>query len=69
MANETRTNIEDLKDALKNFIDNNADNSCLYCKGEELATASDNPNKTSISLSIHREAHYQNFISVQDEIA
>ncbi len=69
MANEVLTNIEELKNALKNFIDNNADKSCLYCNGGEHATASDNPQKASISLSIHREAPYQNFISIQDEIA
>ncbi len=68
-ANEIRTNIEDLKGAIKSFIDNNADKSCLYCKGEQLISASDNPKKASISLSIHRESPYQNFISVQDEIA
>lgn len=69
MANKTLTNIEDLKNAIKNFIDNNADKSCLYCNGEKLVAASDNPKKASISLSIHREAPYQNFISIQNEIA
>ncbi|MBK5212761.1 MAG: biopolymer transporter ExbD [Flavobacteriaceae bacterium] len=69
MANETLTNIRELKASLKNFIDNNADKSCAYCNGEELAEASDNPRKASISLSIHREAPYQTFISAQDEIA
>ncbi|AFL79541.1 biopolymer transport protein [Aequorivita sublithincola DSM 14238] len=69
MVNKTFTNIEDLKDQLKNFIDNNADKSCAYCKGEELLDASDNPKKASISLTIHREAPYQSFITIQDEIA
>lgn len=69
MANEALTTIEDLKMKLKDFINNNADKSCTYCKGEQLSEASDNPKKASISLNIHREAPYQNFISVQDEIA
>jgi uncharacterized protein with HEPN domain len=69
MANETQINIKDLKDALKKFIDNNADKSCTYCKGEMVLEASDNPQKASISLTIHREAPYQSFITVQDEIA
>lgn len=69
MANEKATTIEDLKDSLKSFIDNNGDKSCVYCKGEQLSNASDNPKKASISLSIHREAPYQSFISIQDEIA
>ncbi len=69
LANERVTNIEDLKIKLKDFIDNNADKSCLYCKCQELTVASDNPKKASISLSIHREAPYQSFITIQDEIA
>lgn len=69
LANDTLTDIENLKDELKNFIDNNADKSCAYCKGDELLNASDNPKKASISLSIHREAPYQSFITIQDEIA
>ncbi|SRX55929.1 biopolymer transporter ExbD [Aequorivita sp. CIP111184] len=69
MANETYITLEELKDALKVFIDNNADNSCLYCNGRKLPTFSDNSKKASISLSIHREVPYQEFISVQDEIA
>tara|TARA_R110000823_G_scaffold311448_1_gene437000 strand:+ start:16832 stop:17389 length:558 start_codon:yes stop_codon:yes gene_type:complete len=69
MANETRTTVGQLKEELKNFIDNNGDETCIYCKGEQLAEASDNPKKASISLSIHRGAPYQSFITVQDEIA
>ena len=69
MANEILTNIEELKSSLKNFIDNNADKSCAYCKGDQFIEASDNPKKASIALTIHREAPYQSFISVQDEIA
>lgn len=69
MVNKTITPIENLKDELKHFINNNADQSCIYCSGERLAEASDNPKKASISLSIHREAPYQSYISIQDQIA
>ena len=68
MASETLITIEDLKLKLKDFIDNNADTSCNYCEGKLLSENSDNPKKASISLSFHREAPYQSFISVQDEI-
>lgn len=68
-ANNEITNIEDLKETLKDFIDNGGDESCKYCKGEKLPAFSDNPKKASISLSVHREAPYQSFISIQDEIA
>ena len=69
MANEVTTNIEELKNLLKDFIDNNGDLSCKYCSGKKISESSDNPKKASISLTMHREAPYQNFISVQDEIA
>ncbi len=69
MANEMLTNIDEIKEQLKNFIDNGGDNSCNYCKGEKISEASDNPKKASISLSIHREAPYQSYITIQDEIA
>lgn len=69
MANEKLTHIEDLNELLKDFIDNNGDKSCAYCKGEKFTESSDNPKKASISLSMHREATYQSFISIQDEIA
>src|SRR5690606_14143184 len=68
-ANNEITNIEDLKETLKDFIDNGGDASCKYCQGEKLPAFSDNPKKASISLSVHREAPYQSFISIQDEIA
>lgn len=69
MVNEIRTTLDELKDELKQFIDNNADQSCIYCNGNQLSDASDNPKKASIALSVHREAPYESFISVQDEIA
>lgn len=68
MANKELTPIENLNVRLQEFIDNNADKSCSYCKGEQLSEASDNPKKASISLTIHRETPYQSFISIQDEI-
>ncbi len=69
MANKNQIAIGELKEMLKNFIDNGGDNSCNYCDGEKNAEASDNPRKASIALSIHREAPYQSFITIQDEIA
>jgi len=68
-ANEAIIAIEELKNLLKDFIDNNGDLTCNYCKGEKYSESSDNPKKAAISLTIHREVPYQNFISVQDEIA
>ncbi len=69
LANKIIVSLEELKNNLKTFIDNNADKSCSYCEGDHFAEASDNPKKASIALAIHREAPYQSFITVQNEIA
>lgn len=69
LANENPTPIEDLKEEIKNFIDNNANKNCMYCKGQHRPEASDSPKKASLALAIHREAPYQSYIAVQDAIA
>ncbi|MGB1308085.1 MAG: ExbD/TolR family protein [Oceanihabitans sp.] len=57
-----------IKDALKDFIDNNGDKSCLYCNGKQLKTASDKPTEAIISLQSDKSTSYALFVSVQDEI-
>ena len=60
--------INNLKTTIKDFIDNNGDQSCLYCNGKQLENASDNPQKAVISLVSDRKTSYALFINVQDEI-
>ncbi|MCH7523891.1 MAG: biopolymer transporter ExbD [Bacteroidetes bacterium] len=60
--------IEELKDIAKNFLDNNGDNSCTYCKGTKVTTLSDNPKEAIISLQNDRQTSYELFIKVQDEL-
>ncbi len=69
MVNNEITPIESLKKIAKNFIDNNGDKSCTYCKGISISTLSDNPKKAVISLQNDRETSYELFIKVQDELA
>lgn len=61
--------ITELKNIVKDFVDNNGDASCDYCNGNGLSTSSDNPNKAVVSLVTDRETSYKHFINVQDEIA
>ncbi len=68
-ANDAVIPLSELKDLIKQFVDNNGAASCDYCNGEELTTSSDNPSKAVISLNTDREASYKHFISVQNEIA
>jgi len=60
--------IEDLKDIVKTFADNNGDESCTYCNGFKDTTSSDNPSKAIISLQSHSKASYELFIKIQDEL-
>lgn len=41
---------------------------CTYCKGLRDATSSDSPQEAVISVSSHREAPYQSYIAVQNEL-
>ncbi|MBC32277.1 MAG: biopolymer transporter ExbD [Muricauda sp.] len=60
--------IEDLREAAKAFLDNNADGTCTYCKGRKDPSSSDNPTKAIISLKNDRETKYSTYITVQNEL-
>jgi len=68
MVNNDPSQIEDLKDMLIEFIDNNGDKSCNYCDGNGFTDASDNPQTAIISLSSDRESSYKDFIAIQVEL-
>ncbi len=60
--------IKDLRAAAVEFLDNNGDQSCTYCKGAKDTSSSDNPDKAIISLKNERETSYAAYISVQNEL-
>ena len=60
--------LSQLKTLVKDFMDNNGDGTCVYCKGASLSTASDNPQKAVVSLASDRHSSYERFIQVQNEI-
>jgi len=66
--NDKVTLINELKNEIKEFIDNNGDQSCNYCYGKKLNVSSDNPNEASISLNFQRDTPYKYYIKVQNEI-
>jgi len=68
LINDKLASINDLKQRVIDFLDNNGDSSCKYCNGKQLTTASDNPKKAVISILTTRETNYQWFISIQDEL-
>lgn len=68
LVDNDKTALIDLKNIVKEFVDNNGDKSCDYCNGSALLNSSENPRKAAISLATHREAPYKDFIALQDEL-
>lgn len=68
LADDELTDIKDLKAKAIEFLDNNGDSSCTYCKGKKDAESSDNPDKAIISLKNDRETKYSTYITVQNEL-
>ena len=60
--------IKNLKAAAVEFLDNNGDRSCAFCKGKKDPASSDNPDKAIISLKNKRETSYAMYITVQNEL-
>lgn len=60
--------IKSLRKAAVEFLDNNGDGTCSYCKGKKDPSSSDNPDKAIISLANDRETSYAAYISVQNEL-
>lgn len=60
--------IEQLKKLTKEFVDNNGDKTCEYCKGFGLTDLSDNPHKAVVSLKNDRATSYEMYISVYNEL-
>ena len=61
--------LQNLKSIVRDFVDNNGDNTCFYYYGAKLSNLSDNSNEAFISLQTHPQSTYDFFIQVQDELA
>ena len=68
LVEEELMEIKDLRAAAIEFLDNNGDGTCTYCKGAKNSSSSDNPDKAIISLKNDRETSYATYISVQNEL-
>mgnify|MGYP000426680392 FL=1 len=60
--------ISELHAKAMEFIDNNGDGSCEYCKGYGVSSSSDNPVKAVISLQNDRGTSYGMYVKVQNEL-
>ncbi|WP_452222041.1 ExbD/TolR family protein [Lacinutrix salivirga] len=68
LINNEVIKIEELKNTVKLFLDNNGDATCDYCNGMKLENASENPKKAVISLINDKSTSYSFYIQIQDEI-
>ncbi len=68
MVEEELMEIKDLRQAAIDFLDNNGDSSCDYCKGSKDENSSVNPEKAIVSLKNDRETTYKTYIAVQNEL-
>lgn len=60
--------IDQLKSIAKDFLDNNGDKSCDYCKGIHAVISSDNPKTAVISIQNDKQTSYEFYIKIQDEL-
>lgn len=68
LADDNIIALKDLRSKAMEFLDNNGDGTCTYCKGKKAPESSDNPTKAIISLKNDRETKYGTYITVQNEI-
>lgn len=72
-VNNAIVEISNLKEMALNFIDNGGgvdiDNKpCTWCKGEKNPKSSDHPKKAVVSISSDRDATYETYVSVLDNL-
>ena len=68
MVNDRPTPLSELKNITKDFVDNNGNGTCGYCKGKRLSIASEHPKEAILSLTTGKQTSYTTFIAVQDEL-
>lgn len=68
LADDNVIELKDLRAKAMEFLDNNGDGTCTFCKGKKNPASSDNPTKAIISLKNDRETKYSVYITVQNEL-
>jgi len=68
LVDDELTDLKALRLKAMDFLDNNGDGTCTFCKGKKNPESSDNPSKAIISLKNDRETKYSTYITVQNEL-
>lgn len=69
LVEENYMELKDLREAAKEFIDNNGNGNCEPCQGARDPESSDEPSKAIISLSHDRGTSYEMYITVSNELS
>ena len=68
LVNEAPMDINGLRQAAIDFLDNNGAQKCAYCQGKKDPLSSDGPDDAVISLMNDGQTTYQTYIAVQNEL-
>jgi biopolymer transport protein ExbD len=68
MANNELISLAELRESVKAFVDNNGDQSCEYCHGAKKEDLSEHPTKAIIAIQTDRQASYNTYIGMQNEL-
>jgi len=68
LVENDKLDISELKDKVKEFLDNNGNQTCDYCSGASIETSSEHPEKAVISLKNDMQTTYDFYIQIQDVI-
>ena len=68
LVNEKLVKLKDLRQTAIDFIENNGNGSCTFCKGRKDPKSSDSPQDAVISLNNDGQTSYETYIAVQNEL-
>lgn len=60
--------IEDLRAAAVDFIDNNGEGECTYCNGNQNPKSSDKPTEAILSIALDNSTTYDMYITIRNEL-
>ncbi len=63
-----QVNIGEVKDIVKNFVDNNGDGTCNYCQGKRNPVLSDNPESAIVSIKFDKGTDWGNYMALQGQL-
>ncbi len=69
LINEEKAVFSEATTRIINFVDNNGNGQCTYCKGKKVDSLSESPKKAVLYLNAHPNSEYQDYIKIQNAIS